>query len=489
MCSILGVSFAPESTINRRKLASALLTFGEVRGRDASGFAFVRPDGSDGLYKKDVPGSKLHVGALPQDATAMILHTRASTHGDPSDNENNHPVVSPSGRTRLVHNGVIYNHAEIRALLGKTGKGLPDVDSSVMPALFEEWGVDSSDQLSGYASAAWFDRETGDTIHLARFKTSTVFFATLWDGSMAFASTVDILGRSLNKLDIPWWGNYPNVFDSMSEGDYYQIMGGEVITESEVEWKKTSTYSGPDWSAQTSGGASKMGASGSSYTVPHPAATPRYEGGTVSKTTSVPTPPPGTTGKGFLRSEKDGEKSLVVINHGTGEVDDFDDVTTADLVGTGVDNRDLLAMVFAEGNPLDLSEADFETWVSTHPTPPDYSDDPDMPDIEEFFESNTEELFYTEGHDGDYVTYTSLSTLVQKLSWEAGLTSSENNLVGPEEGNLRWVNQIGDIGSLGAGGSEVYSWVKSEGDFQTVAHLVPSWVGEGVSKLRSLVGA
>ena len=62
MCSISGVSFAPGSTINRHKLAAALLSEGESRGRDASGFAWVNPTG-DGLYKKNVAGGKLNVRA------------------------------------------------------------------------------------------------------------------------------------------------------------------------------------------------------------------------------------------------------------------------------------------------------------------------------------------------------------------------------------------------------------------------------------------
>jgi len=477
MCAILGVSFAPDSTINRRKLASSLLTFGEVRGKDASGFAFVTPDG-DGVFKKDVPGSKLFVGSLPQDSSAMILHTRAATHGSARDNDNNHPVLSPSGDIRLVHNGVIQNHNEIRELLGKVGKSLPDVDSSVIPALIEEFGLDASDQLAGYASAAWFDRETGDAIHLARFKQSTVSFAYLFDGSLAFASTPDILGRALNKAEIPWWGSYPSIFDSMDEGSYFQIMGGEIITESEVEWKARYSYSGPDYSAQTSGGKSQ----GSSYTVPtKPAST--YEGGTVPK--------PGA-GFGVSKGSEDApSKGLVVINHGTGEVSDADETiegTIVDDEGKQMNTRDVVAMVFSNsGSEHGVTDEEFENWLRTG----DIHDggDPDMPSFEDYLNDGGADLFYTMSHDGDYVTFTTLNGLVQKLKWEAGVTGGEDHLVGPEEGEVRWVNQIADVGAINVSDGDQYSWVRSDGDFQAVAHLVPSWIGEGLGKLRNLVGA
>jgi len=186
MCGIFGASFAPGSRVSRRRLMKALFEESEVRGTDAAGFAFFGADGSDGLFKKDVRGGQLSVSTLPHNAASFIGHTRNSTHGDPKDNDNNHPIESPSGDIRLVHNGVITNHREVRQALGKDGKKLPDVDSSVIPAVIEVFGLEHTDMLRGYAACAWYDRETGGTIHVARFESSPVTFTTLVDGTVVF---------------------------------------------------------------------------------------------------------------------------------------------------------------------------------------------------------------------------------------------------------------------------------------------------------------
>ena len=245
MCAILGASFAPNSKIDRRKLANALLSAGQMRGTDAAGYAWVAPD-SEGYYKKDVPAARLNVSRIPQNASAMILHTRAATHGSPSDNDNNHPVLSPSGDIRLVHNGVIYNHDEVRRALGKAGKSLPEVDSSVIPAVIELLGLDNTDVIEGDAACAWFDRETGNTIHLARFSHSPVSVVTLEDGTTVFASTDGILAMALKSLGLRWFGGYPQPFMVMGEEQYLQIVDGEIINDDEVTWGEYS-YTSYGW--------------------------------------------------------------------------------------------------------------------------------------------------------------------------------------------------------------------------------------------------
>jgi Glucosamine 6-phosphate synthetase, contains amidotransferase and phosphosugar isomerase domains len=490
MCSILGVSFAEDSRINRRKLATALLSAGEIRGRDASGFAWVSPDG-DGIYKKDLPGSKLHVGRIPVDTTAMILHTRQSTHGDPRDMENNHPVLSPSGNLRLIHNGVVYNHREIRDLLGKVGKSLPEVDSSVIPAIIEEYGLDATSELGGYASAAWFDRETSDTIHLARFKTSTVYIAPLWDGSFAFASTADILAKALTRCGIAWYGSYPQPFESLGEGEYLQIMGGEVVTESRVEWKHSYVNRGTSYYTQTQGTTS------ASSNVTHI--------GTAKNGS------PNSEFKGFgdSKASEDKSKDLVVVDHSPGadEEDEFgDEEELFDKDGFYIgpvphDKRDanIMSMVFSnmadeEGT---ISREEYENWRRTGSItgePSDEAEDEfdeekqmDDTDINNFIAANS--MYYTLGHDGDYMTYTSAESLIAALKWNAQMRPGENALVGPEEGNLRWVNQFADIGAVTSDEKTEFSWVKSEEEFLVFEFLFPSWVREGIMKLRNLVGA
>jgi Glucosamine 6-phosphate synthetase, contains amidotransferase and phosphosugar isomerase domains len=453
-----------------------MLSAGEIRGRDASGFAFVGPSG-DGMYKKDLPGGKLHVGRLPVDATAMILHTRQSTHGDPRDMDNNHPVVSPSGNIRLVHNGVIYNHEDIRELLGKVGKTLPEVDSSVIPALIEEYGIEATSELGGYASAAWFDRETGDTIHLARFKTSTVFIAPLWDGSFAFASTADILAKALTRTGVAWFGAYPQPFESLSEGEYLQIMGGDIITESKVSWKHGYVNRGNSYYAATQGGAKSN----------------------VNNVTHIGSAVVGSTNdaKGFGKAKGSEDKALAVVDHSPVLDDDPDDEYP--VSGSSLErDRNIVSMVFsnAEDNDHgdDLTPEEYENWRRTGnifgvtaTEIDDEDEDDDDTNINKFIAANS--MYYTMGHDGDYMTYTSAEALIAALKWNAGIVGSENLLVGPDEGNLRWVNQFADIGAMANTGDAEFSWVKSQEEFSVFEFLFPAWVREGIEKLRNLVGA
>ena len=440
MCGIFGVSFAPNSTINKHQLLGALLTAAEVRGRDASGYAFVAPSG-DGLYKRAVPGSQLHVGKLPSDATAFIGHTRAATQGTPANNDNNHPVVSPSGGIRLVHNGVIYNDVEIRQGLGDVGKKLADVDSSVIPAIIESLGIGGSEHLAGQAACAWFDTETGNTIHIAKFSRNPITYAWLEDGSFIFASTDTILGRVLNKLGLRFFGAYPKSFEEFGEGDYAQILDGNVLQEGKVEWDDHYMYRGRDWSRVTSG-----------------------------QTTIE------AMGKG---AEEDDDNQPLALS------------TSVTVNGTTYgDPADW-------PDPDDLSEADYEFWMQHGHLPgvnaetyaaAEEEDEGEEDDVNPFI-AGKEYVFYSVEHNGDFSTYTSLNGLVQNMSWLSDLTSGSVDLVGPDEGKLRWVNHVNDIGVLSEDGSNQLSWVADRGEFSMFQSITPNWISEGLGRLRTLVGA
>lgn len=417
-----------------------------MRGTDASGFAWVNPNG-DGFYKRDLAGGKLPVNRIPQDASALILHTRNGTHGSASDNENNHPIISPSGDIRLVHNGVIYNHHELRQLLGNTGKKLPDVDSSVIPAMIEAFGIDSTDQISGYAACAWFDYETDNTIHLARFTQAPVVYAHLYDGSLAFASTAQILGRALNKAGVAWYGMYPDSFASMGEGDYFQILDGNIINESEVEWNHRYQYSGYDWHATTSS-ATKSRPTGF---------------GAASVSSSLAT----------AGAVTDAELAEDVEDHGQPMALTPSEETTRAIVSAVLGSED------------DLADEEYDRWVRTGSTLAD-----DDEDDEAWGDAcSTVPLYYTKTHEGDYASYTSLASLQSALVWWAGVSPSENFLVGPDEGNLRWVNHFSDVGILTEDGANEESWVTNSDSYENISRLMPSWMREGMGKLRLLIGA
>lgn len=220
MCGIAGFSLAPGSKINSRQLANAMLTAIEDRGNMASGYAFWHDD-NFGYHSEAKPGSSLSLKFMPRKAQTVILHTRLATHGSTSDNRNNHPVTSPSGKIALVHNGVIYNHNQVRS---KVTGSLPPVDTSVIPAVIEQHGTVNLDMLDGDAAIAWLNGDEPGVMHLARYQHSPLTLAHVEDGSFFFASTEALLWRVLIQLDItPTW------MQSANELDYYKITNG-VIT-------------------------------------------------------------------------------------------------------------------------------------------------------------------------------------------------------------------------------------------------------------------
>jgi len=200
MCGIGGFSLATRSRINARSLSNALLAELDVRGGEASGYAF-QTNNSTSVFKKNVAGAKLNLRRMPKNTKVAILHTRLATHGSVKDNANNHPVQSPDQSISLVHNGVIYNHDLVRSEL-KTQ--LPEVDSSVIPAILEKYGRDITQfsMLDGDASVAWLDDNDRGVLRVARISHSPLTIAQLKDGSFVFASTEAILNRALARLGL-----------------------------------------------------------------------------------------------------------------------------------------------------------------------------------------------------------------------------------------------------------------------------------------------
>lgn len=248
MCGIGGFSLSAESKIHPRQLSNALLTCLEDRGGMASGYAFQTPDGVSGHAKAAIPGSGLALKGMLKSANNVIVHTRLATHGSTKDNRNNHPVLSPTGDIALVHNGVIYNHQEVRDTLDR----IPfEVDTAVIPALIEKYGgVTELTQLDGDAAIAWMSGGDHGTLHLARLAHSPVCVVQVEDGSFIFASTEALMWRVLTQLNL-----MPVFMENLAEYVYMQVKDG-VITQVEQLTRPTHTSYGYNYKYyrnQTSG--------------------------------------------------------------------------------------------------------------------------------------------------------------------------------------------------------------------------------------------
>lgn len=123
MCGIAGIFVTNKSRINDaalHRLARSLLVAIQTRGSDATGYVYLNKHGNTCLAKApvtaksfvDIPGHLLSKkkAEMPQ---LILLHARFATHGEASNNMNNHPLYSKVSGLSLIHNGWLLNDTEL----------------------------------------------------------------------------------------------------------------------------------------------------------------------------------------------------------------------------------------------------------------------------------------------------------------------------------------------------------------------------------------
>ncbi len=199
MCRIAAIIPFGDNKILPQEVKNFLLQM-EDGGKDAVGIMFL---GDQMSYAK-APGkvSDLAWDTFMEDITkscdeskAVILHTRLATHGTPSDNANNHPIIGK--KYAMVHNGVVWTRSKY------TANGETDTEQML-------WSIESLGIKKGLTAC-----NGSISIIMANIRTcDDVFFYTNgyslyvgWDYNRKYlylASTVGIItNSSLSKSGSP----------------------------------------------------------------------------------------------------------------------------------------------------------------------------------------------------------------------------------------------------------------------------------------------
>ena len=206
MCAIFGlIDYEHRLTTRaKEKILKVLSKECEVRGTDATGFAF-NHDNHITIFKRPLPAHKLHLH-LPDNVNVIMGHTRMATQGSEKLNYNNHPFVGQAGECRfaLAHNGIISNDRLLRK-----EKSLPEpyiqTDSYIAVQLLEKAGTLDFTTLKEMAEAligsfVFTILDERDNIYFVRGNNPLTIYNFHTHGFYLYSSTSDILDRTMKKL-------------------------------------------------------------------------------------------------------------------------------------------------------------------------------------------------------------------------------------------------------------------------------------------------
>ena len=227
----------------------ALASESEARGTDAAGIAY-NSAGTLHIYKRPGPAHKLNL-FIPEDAFAVMGHSRMTTQGSEKRNCNNHPFLGrvKDGPFALAHNGVIQNDRSLRKKL-RLPKTRIETDSYVAVQLLERERALNFDSLRRMAEQL----EGSYTITLLGPKKELYFIKgdnpmCLYHypsaGLYLYASTEEILNRALRCLRLPFGKPIPV---SIQSGEILKIDEDGHISCGEFDDSKLfSSWRWPGW--------------------------------------------------------------------------------------------------------------------------------------------------------------------------------------------------------------------------------------------------
>lgn len=147
---------------------------------------------------------------LVSHATATLGMCRLAIF-DPANGQQ--PMATPDGRHRIVFNGAIYNHAELRAGLEARGFSFRTrCDTEVLLAAYVEWGAACLPRLRGmFAFAVWDAQERSLFVARDPFGIKPLYYSQQPDDTFVFASELGALFAS---------GLVGREIDPVAVGDY-----------------------------------------------------------------------------------------------------------------------------------------------------------------------------------------------------------------------------------------------------------------------------
>ncbi len=223
----------PHKLLN--KLTQALANAAEERGTDAAGISYVR-NGKITIYKRPKPAHKIRF-KIPENATAVMGHTRLATQGDKHNNYNNTTFFGRSDKSfAFAHNGVLYNDKELR----KSQK-LPETqiktDSYIGVQLIERYGRLNFDSLRKMAedvlgSFVFTVLTEENTLYLVKGDNPLylVHFERL--GLYVYASTKSIMDKALEAVGMR---SESHTVIKITEGEIISIDSNGLIDKSQFE--------------------------------------------------------------------------------------------------------------------------------------------------------------------------------------------------------------------------------------------------------------
>lgn len=209
MCGIAGYVCAPKSAAKAFELFGKLMLEAQVRGRHASGLAWVSK-GHVTSYKLPKPVEELAQAKLWRDLstdppTEVVGHARYSTSGDWHDNTNNQPIAT--AKLAVVHNGLVSmadkltfeQQYKMRTVSGNdTEILLRQVEASrgnFVKAFEKVYAVDPP-----IFACAFLDKDGKVTVMRDHIRPLWIFQIKKL-GLTGFASTEDIIYRALRGTD------------------------------------------------------------------------------------------------------------------------------------------------------------------------------------------------------------------------------------------------------------------------------------------------